>query len=464
MIQKVSVVVIFLLIINNVNGNGRIEQQNIGIPDSPSSDAEQSSSSSSQYITQQNIGIPDSGSNQQQSLPSSSSSSSLGSGFVPQQNIGIPDIPAMNAGGGSFSSSYGSSSQQRPSGYFPQLNIMPASRTGSSSVMVMTGGGPSIPLAVNSHHTIQYVDMPSTMTRNYQQSSRMNTNQLRPGYSNDGSNYITQQNIGIPGPSNYGGGGSSNRQVITLPVHSRHTIEYVDVPSTGNIQPINIEVPATRLGANFNFRSSSSLKVSQSHQSSPGSYQQTSSMDEPIRLSHTVHRPIIQELRETIQPYRKVVQEIQPVQQEIHQIIAVARKPSGTGSMTGSSKSNSGSYYRPGSGSMMIPQMMMINSGMYGGDGPSMVNPIMMYSSSSGSSGYGTMMAPNNQRRYGSKTKPYGGSSPIGMSPNNDLNSSSSLGGGMQPSPQQQPSPQLGGQKGNRRFYDGSYGITQQKI
>ncbi|XP_075678911.1 uncharacterized protein LOC142645735 [Dermatophagoides pteronyssinus] len=353
MIQKVSVVIIFLLIINNVNGNGRIEQQNIGIPDSPSSDAEQSSSSS-QYITQQNIGIPDSGSNQQQSLPSSSSSSSLGSGFVPQQNIGIPDIPAMNAGGGSFSSSYGSSSQQRPSGYFPQLNIMPASRTGSSSVMVMTGGGPSVPLAVNSHHTIQYVDMPSTMTRNYQQSSgaRMNTNQLRPGYSNDGSNYITQQNIGIPGPSNYGGGGSSNRQVITLPVHSRHTIEYVDVPSTGNIQPINIEVPATRLGANFNFRSSSSLKVSQSHQSSPGSYQQTSSMDEPIRLSHTVHRPIIQELRETIQPYRKVV----------------------------------------------------------------------------------------------------------------DLNSSSSLGGGMQPSPQQQPSPQLGGQKGNRRFYDGSYGITQQKI
>ncbi|OTF75082.1 hypothetical protein BLA29_010152, partial [Euroglyphus maynei] len=118
------------------------------------------------------------------------------------------------------------------------------------------------------------------------------------GYGTTGSSYITQKNIG-----SYG---NSNRQVIRLPVHSRHTIEYVDVPSTGNIQPVNIEVPSTRLGANFNFRSSSNIKVSQSHQGSSGSYQETSSMDEPIRLSHTVRRPIIQELRETIQPYRKV--------------------------------------------------------------------------------------------------------------------------------------------------------------
>ncbi|XP_046920150.2 uncharacterized protein LOC124500159 [Dermatophagoides farinae] len=242
--QFLAIVPLIFSSVVNVHGNGRIEQQNLGIPDviSPPSESESSSSSSSsQYITQQNIGIPDGLG--YQPMPSSGSSSSLSSsssssssiGFLPQQNIGKPDIPAT---GGSQPSSYEAFSSSSLSCY----------------------GSPQ------------------------------------------GSGFMPQLNIGIPGRYP-----SSNRQVITLPVHSRHTIEYVDVPSTGNIQPINIQVPAPRLGANFNFRSSSNIKVSQSHQNSPGGYhQETSSIDEPIRLSMTVRRPVVHELRETIQPYRKV--------------------------------------------------------------------------------------------------------------------------------------------------------------
>lgn len=90
---------------------------------------------------------------------------------------------------------------------------------------------------------------------------------------------------------------------------------------------------------------------------------------------------------------------------------------------------------------------------MYDG---TMINPIVMHGTSNR---YGTMVS--NSQGY-SKTKPsngYAGSNPINVSTVNDINSSASSGG-----TQQQQQPQQSDRKGNRRFYDGSYGIGQQKI
>lgn len=44
-------------------------------------------------------------------------------------------------------------------------------------------------------------------------------------------------------------------------------------------------------------------------------------MDEPYRLSHEVHKPIIQEVKEIIQPYRNIVQQVKPVIEDIRTIV-----------------------------------------------------------------------------------------------------------------------------------------------
>lgn len=44
-------------------------------------------------------------------------------------------------------------------------------------------------------------------------------------------------------------------------------------------------------------------------------------MDEPYRLSHQVHKPIIQEVKEIIQPYRNIVQQVKPVIEDIRTIV-----------------------------------------------------------------------------------------------------------------------------------------------
>ena len=54
------------------------------------------------------------------------------------------------------------------------------------------------------------------------------------------------------------------------------------------------------------------LLVQQSHEGGGGDSQQSRSEDEPHMLFHSVHKPIIQEVREVISPYRRIVQGDQP--------------------------------------------------------------------------------------------------------------------------------------------------------
>ena len=49
--------------------------------------------------------------------------------------------------------------------------------------------------------------------------------------------------------------------------------------------------------------------------------EETVSMDEPYRLSHEVHKPIIQNVREYIQPFRNIVQTLKPVIEDIRTIV-----------------------------------------------------------------------------------------------------------------------------------------------
>ena len=75
-------------------------------------------------------------------------------------------------------------------------------------------------------------------------------------------------------------------------------------------------------------------------------------MDEPYKLSHQVHKPIIQEVKEIIQPYRNIVQQVKPVIEDIRTIVPKDNdvehlhqmKPGGTkmdwNAMTGYKKNN----------------------------------------------------------------------------------------------------------------------------
>jgi hypothetical protein len=111
--------------------------------------------------------------------------------------------------------------------------------------------------------------------------------------------------------------------VVPAAIHTRHSIDYKDVPSSGSVNPTTIEVGSSSIPLNILFRSSSSnINVQQAHSGGQGDTQRTSSQDEPHHLIHEVTKPIIQEVREVISPYRKIVQEIQPVQEEIQTIVA----------------------------------------------------------------------------------------------------------------------------------------------
>lgn len=106
-------------------------------------------------------------------------------------------------------------------------------------------------------------------------------------------------------------------------VISNHHVKYYDVPSHGYVKPTTIDVPPNYIPVNFVFRSASShVNVVSKHESAPGSYKQSHSYDEPHKLVHTVHKPIIQEVHEVISPYRKVVQKIEPVHEEVKTIVA----------------------------------------------------------------------------------------------------------------------------------------------
>lgn len=121
------------------------------------------------------------------------------------------------------------------------------------------------------------------------------------------------------GGGGYGGGGYS----VPAAVISKHHVSHFDVPSSGHIMPTTIDVPANFIPVNFVFRSASSpIYVANKHEDSKGSYQVSSSQDEPHQMLHTVTKPIIQEVREIISPVRRITQTVEPVREEIQTVVA----------------------------------------------------------------------------------------------------------------------------------------------
>lgn len=92
--------------------------------------------------------------------------------------------------------------------------------------------------------------------------------------------------------------------------------------------PTNVFIDAPVSPVNLVYRSSSSpVSVQNLHQSNPGVFKQTSSVDEPHHTVHTVHKPVIQELHEIISPIRKVQQQVLPVQEQVQTVVSKAVKP-----------------------------------------------------------------------------------------------------------------------------------------
>ena len=120
-------------------------------------------------------------------------------------------------------------------------------------------------------------------------------------------------------PYGYGGGYEHS---IPAAVYSHHNVEVVPVKSYGQSKSISVDVPSSANPIYMNFQTQSSpLYVKQQHYGAKGSYQHSSSQDEPHRLVHHVTKPVYQELYEVVKPYRKVVQKIEPVHEEITTIV-----------------------------------------------------------------------------------------------------------------------------------------------
>ena len=121
-------------------------------------------------------------------------------------------------------------------------------------------------------------------------------------------------------------GNHKNNNLVQASIIRKHRIVYVDSPSSSidNSKSVTIQVPAQAIPLTLILRSSSSnLNVIPQHDGSNGGiYEETVSTDEPIRLIHTIRKPIYQEIYEYIKPYRYVKQQILPVQETISTIIS----------------------------------------------------------------------------------------------------------------------------------------------
>jgi ribosomal protein S25 len=153
----------------------------------------------------------------------------------------------------------------------------------------------------------------------------INTGLVNTGYVNSGlvnTGYVNSGLVGLN--SGYVGGYTlGSAAVAPLAVQTSHQVQYADVPSGGQINPISVEIDANPIPINMLFRSASSqLNVQQAHQGAAGSAQESSSEDEAHILRHSVTKPVLQEVREVITPFRRITQEIQPVREEINTIVA----------------------------------------------------------------------------------------------------------------------------------------------
>lgn len=120
---------------------------------------------------------------------------------------------------------------------------------------------------------------------------------------------------------------SSASRYIATPAAVQTTKHLIDVKEVDldsePFSPQTVIVDATVMPLTIYFRSTSSMvKVIQEHMEGKGDVQHTQSEEEPHRLFHEVHKPIIQEVHEVIKPYRRIIQEMQPVYQDVKTIIS----------------------------------------------------------------------------------------------------------------------------------------------
>ena len=124
------------------------------------------------------------------------------------------------------------------------------------------------------------------------------------------------------GYGGYGLGGGYGHG-INAAIYSHHNVKVLPVKSYGYSKPVYVDVPGGATPIYMNFQTQSSpLYVKQNHYGAKGSYQHSSSYDEPHKLVHHVTKPVIQELHEVVKPFRKVVQRIEPVQEEITTLVS----------------------------------------------------------------------------------------------------------------------------------------------
>ena len=156
---------------------------------------------------------------------------------------------------------------------------------------------------------------------------------------------------GLGGMGGNGGNqmnGLGNGQVINAAVNTRQTVQTINVPSSNSGAPsptVDINSGALPLTLRFNSQSSS-IKAIQRHVGSRGNTQRSNAVDEPDVLIQTVKKPIVQEIREIIQPYRKRTQEVRPVQERVQTVIAKS-----TGIMNNNGGGNRGNNIGGGGGS-----------------------------------------------------------------------------------------------------------------
>lgn len=133
------------------------------------------------------------------------------------------------------------------------------------------------------------------------------------GGSSDGGSQLDLSSLGQlaefvqSGPSYQSASGTS----VPAAIQTRRTIEVkpVNIPQE-HIEPHIVDVEATYQPVHVVFRSSSSpVMVQQIHTpAQQAQVDQQDTEDEPHVVRHRVLRPIVQEVREVIQPYRRVLQ------------------------------------------------------------------------------------------------------------------------------------------------------------
>ncbi|KAJ6221939.1 hypothetical protein RDWZM_000484 [Blomia tropicalis] len=124
--------------------------------------------------------------------------------------------------------------------------------------------------------------------------------------------------------------GNGCGHVTTLPVQQitqqQQTVDYLNVPHAQSPpEPANLLVDSHMTPISLVYRSfGAPINIMQKHIPAPPTFRQTQSEEEPHRHLHTIHKPVIQEVREIITPIRTVRQEILPVQENVETVVAKA--------------------------------------------------------------------------------------------------------------------------------------------